>query len=63
MSRGGRELVPGRELVHHHYMLMQITFKLFILYEGILFAVVNYVHENTTREDKRTNMNYHKDVA
>ena len=32
-------------------MLMQITFKLFILHEGILFAVVNYVHENTTRED------------
>ena len=23
--RGGRELVPGRELVHHHYIIKTVT--------------------------------------
>ena len=29
--RGGRELVPGRELVHHHYMYIKIAVDIRII--------------------------------
>ena len=36
--RGGRELVPGRELVHHHYII-----NLMVIYDVVnIFSMKNY---------------------